>query len=233
MLKVDALDVCYGKQRVLSKVSLRVEEGELVTLIGANGAGKSTLLMTISGVLKPASGVIEFLGERIDKLPPHEIVSRGLCQIPQNAQIFPGMKVIENLELGAYRVQDVDRKELLQRVYDRFKVLKSRREQRAGTLSGGERQMLAIGRGLMSNPKLLLLDEPSVGLSPIMVEELGDILVKLHKEGLAILLVEQNVHLALDIADTAYLLRVGEVAASGKATDLLNNEAVKRAYLGV
>lgn len=233
MLKVDALDVYYGKNQALREVSLSIEQGELVTLIGANGAGKSTLLMALSGVIKPSKGTIEFLGERIDNLPSQEIVSCGLCQVPQNAQLFSGMKVRENLELGALRIKNVDRKEMLQKVYSYFKVLRDRSEQRAGALSGGERQMLAIGRGLMSNPKLLLLDEPSVGLSPLMVEYLADILVKLRKEGLTMLLVEQNVHLALDIADRGYVLQTGSVVTSGKSSDLLDSKIVRKAYLGI
>lgn len=233
MLKVDALDVYYGKNQALREVSLSIEQGELVTLIGANGAGKSTLLMALSGVIKPSKGTIEFLGERIDNLPSQEIVSCGLCQVPQNAQLFSGMKVRENLELGALRIKNVDRKEMLQKVYSYFKVLRDRSEQRAGSLSGGERQMLAIGRGLMSDPKLLLLDEPSVGLSPLMVEYLADILVKLRKEGLTMLLVEQNVHLALDIADRGYVLQTGSVVTSGKSSELINSEIVKKAYLGI
>lgn len=233
MLKVDALDVYYGKNQALREVSLSIEEGELVTLIGANGAGKSTLLMALSGVIKLSGGTIEFLGERIDNLLSHEIVSRGLCQVPQGAQLFSGMKVRENLELGALRIKNVDRKEMLQKAYSYFKVLRDRSEQRAGALSGGERQMLAIGRGLMSNPKLLLLDEPSVGLSPLMVEYLANILVKLHKEGLTMLLVEQNVHLALDIADRGYVLQTGSVVTSGKSSDLLDSKIVRKAYLGI
>lgn len=234
MLKVRNLDVYYGNLQALSGVSLDVNEGELVAFIGANGAGKTTFLMTVSGIIKPTSGTIEFLGTRLDKLPPHTIVSLGIAHIPQGRQLFPEMTVLENLELGAYRsgsAKGIERK--LREIYSYFEVLGERRNQKAATLSGGEQQMLAIGRALMASPKLLLLDEPSSGLSPIVTKNVAEIIDNLHREGLAILLVEQNAYLALELADRGYVLETGHVVAYGKTSDLLQTEVIKRAYLGV
>jgi len=235
VLKVSDLDTYYGHLQVLRKVSLEVNQGELVTLIGANGAGKTTFLMSVCGMVKQAFGTIEFMGARVDKLPSHVIVSLGIIQVPQGRLLFPQMTVSENLELGARRAADIKTKGLKQRseeVYGLFEVLGKRRDQKAGTLSGGEQQMLAIGRALMGSPKLLMLDEPSFGLAPIMVEALAQVISDLHKRGLPILLVEQNAHLALELANRGYVLQTGAIVASGKASELAVSEIVKRAYLG-
>lgn len=233
MLKVDRLDVYYKETKALHNVSIDVNQGELVTLIGANGAGKTTLLMSISGLLKPALGTIEFQGQRIDLLRTHEIVCLGISQVPQGVQLFPAMTVWENLILGSYRNKGKNRKEIINRIYFYFEILNKRKNQKAGTLSGGERQMLGIARGLMANPKLLILDEPSVGLAPLMVQHLVDIIVKLNEGGLTILLAEQNAYLALDIANRCYVLETGSIALSGSKSDLLKSELVKSAYLGM
>lgn len=234
MLKVKDLNVHYGSIQALREVSLDANEGELVALIGANGAGKTTFLMTLSGIIKQTSGTIEFMGAKLDKLPSHSIVSLGIAHVPQEKHLFPEMTVSENLELGAYRSKNVKGMEQkLREVHSYFEVLRERRNQKAGTLSGGEQQMLAIGRALMVSPKLLLLDEPSSGLSPLIVENLARIISNLHREGLTILLVEQNAYLALDLADRGYVLESGHVVASGKAHDLLQTELVKKAYLGI
>jgi len=235
MLKVKDLDAYYDNLKILRKVSLEVKEGELVTLIGANGAGKSTFLMSVSGMIKKTSGTIEFRGTSIYKLPPHLIVKSGVIQVPQNRLIFPQMTVFENLEIGTRQAQDMKEKSMQQKmdeVFCLFNVLSQRKQQKAGTLSGGEQQMLAIARGLMGNPKLLLLDEPSLGLSPIMVGALGEVISDLNTKGLSILLVEQNAHLALELASRGYVLQSGAIVASGKASDLARSEIVKRAYLG-
>lgn len=234
MLKVDDIDVYYKRVKALNQVSLDVNEGEFITLLGANGAGKTTLLLTLSGIIRPAVGSVEFLGKRIDRIPAHEIVRLGIAHVPQGRQLFPDMTVIENLDVGArlLRDRDVKTKEL-HRIYDYFEVLAKRKDQKASTLSGGEQQMLAIARGLMLRPKLLLLDEPSLGLAPFMVENLAQIIVKLHKEGLTILLVEQNARLALGLADRGYVLENGSVVASGNASDLLRSDLVKKAYFGL
>lgn len=234
MLKVDHLNVFYGSIQALRDVSIEVNQGEIVTLVGANGAGKTTFMMTLSGIKRPASGTVEFQGARIDKLPPHDIVSMGVAQVAQGRQLFPDMTVVENLELGAYRARDTNRiEQKLQQVYGYFEVLGKRKNQRAGTLSGGEQQMLAIGRALMANPKLLLLDEPSAGLAPVIVDNLAEIITNLRKEGLTILIVEQNAHLALDIADRGYVLETGTLVAQGTASELARSELVKKAYLGI
>jgi len=234
MLRASDIHVSYGGVQALRGVSLHVNEGELVTLIGANGAGKTTLLMTISGLLKLTSGAVEFLGKKIDRLRPHRIVELGIAHVPQERRLFPEMTVLENLELGAYRSANAKEvKQKLQEIYRYFAVLGERGNQKAGTLSGGEQQMLAIARGLMLSPKLLLLDEPSMGLAPVIVEELGKIIHKLHEDGVTILLVEQNVHLALEIADRGYVLETGRVTASGNASSLSRSELVKKAYLGM
>lgn len=235
VLKVSDLDAFYGRLQVLRKVSLEVNSGELVTLIGANGAGKTTFLMSVCGMVKRTYGSIEFMGAKIHKLPPHAIVGMGVVQVPQGRLLFPEMTVGENLELGAHRAADIKIKVLQQRleeVFGLFAALGERMNQRAGTLSGGEQQMLAIGRALMGSPKLLMLDEPSFGLAPIMVEMLGNVIHDLHKRGLPILLVEQNAHLALELADRCYVLQSGSIVACGKASELAEREVVKEAYLG-
>jgi branched-chain amino acid transport system ATP-binding protein len=233
MLKVENLNVYYKNIHVLKGVSIAVREGELVTVIGSNGAGKSTFLMTLCGVIKPASGTIEFLGTSLDKLPPHRIFSLGMAQVPQDGGLFSDMTVLENLRQGAYRspaVKDMGQK--LEEIYGYFPVLTQRKNQRVGTLSGGERQMLAIGRALMASPRLLILDEPGSGLAPLIVENLAEIIDHLHKQGLTILLVEQNAYLALELADRGFVLENGHIVMSGEASDLLQNEQVKKAYLG-
>ncbi|MBA7518624.1 High-affinity branched-chain amino acid transport ATP-binding protein LivF [subsurface metagenome] len=235
MLKVNELDTYYGNLQILRKISLEVNDGELVTLIGANGAGKSTFLMAVSGMIKQTFGTIEFAGTSIDKLLPHIIVRLGIVQVPQGRLLFPKMTVLENLEIGARQATDIKSKSLEQRleeVFSLFKVLRERRKQRAGTLSGGEQQMLAIARGLMGSPKLLMLDEPSFGLAPIIVLALGRVISDLNARGLSILLVEQNAHLALELASRGYVLQSGAIVASGKTSELARSEIVKRAYLG-
>jgi branched-chain amino acid transport system ATP-binding protein len=235
MLNVSSLDAYYGRLQVLRQVSLEVNEGELVTLIGANGAGKTTLLMCVCGIVRQNSGTIEFMGKRINRLPPHVIVGLGIIQVPQGRLLFPEMTVAENLELGAHRAGNGRNKKLEQKfeeVYGLFEMLGQRKNQRAGTLSGGEQQMLAIGRALMGDPKLLVLDEPSFGLAPIMVEMLANVIGDLHSKGLPILLVEQNAHLALELADRGYVLQSGSIVASGRASELAESEVVKAAYLG-
>lgn len=236
MLKVSNLDAYYGHLQVLRKVSLEVNAGELVTLVGANGAGKTTLLMSICGIVQRSFGHVEFMGKTISKLPPHRIVDLGITQVPQGRLLFPEMTVLENLELGFRRTVNGQTKNLqqkLEEVYARFEMLEERKNQQAGTLSGGEQQMLAIGRALMGSPKLLLLDEPSFGLAPIMVEMLAQVISDLHSKGLPILLVEQNAHLALELADRGYVLQSGTIVASGIASELAESEIVKGAYLGV
>jgi len=234
MLKVNKLDVSYGSIQALRGVSVDVNEGELVTLVGSNGAGKTTFLMTLCGIVKATSGTVEFLGTRIDKLPSHSIFNLGISQVPQGRQLFPEMTVLENLELGAYQCKAREGiKDRLEEIFGYFKVLDKRKNQRAGTLSGGEQQMLAIGRALMSGPKLLLLDEPSSGLAPILVNNLTQIIKSLHKGGLTILLVEQNAFLALELADRGYILESGSVVASDNAQILLQSDLVKKAFLGV
>jgi branched-chain amino acid transport system ATP-binding protein len=233
MLEVSNLDVYYRNLQILRGVSIDVNEGELVTLIGNNGAGKSTLLMTLCGIIKQVSGTIEFLGTSLGKLPPHHIFRLGIVQVSQGGGHFPEMTVLENLKQGAYRSPNVkDMRQKLEEVYSYFPVLAQRRDQRAGTLSGGERQMLAIGRALMANPKLLLMDEPSSGLAPIIVENLAGIIDNLHKQGMTILLVEQNAYLALEIADRGFVLENGQIVLSGAARELMQSELVKKVYLG-
>jgi len=234
LLKISNLDVFYGNIQALWKVSLEVNEGELVVVIGANGAGKTTLLRAISGLVHVASGTIEFLGERIDGLPPYKIVSKGIVQVPEGRKLFPFMTVQENLELGAYTPEARKEKdETLKLVYEIFPVLKERKNQRAGTLSGGEQQMLAMGRALMSKPKLFLLDEPSLGLAPIVVEKVFDVVKELNRRGMTILLVEQNVERALEIAHRGYVLEVGRIVLKGRSDELIKNEQVRKAYLGI
>lgn len=231
MLRVEDLHAGYGKIEVLKGISFEVERGELVTLIGTNGAGKSTTLRAISGLLRP-SGRILLEGEAIQSLSAPAIVARGISQVPEGRQLFGNLTVFENLEMGSLRSRDhfADR---LEQVYELFPILADRRQQLAGTLSGGEQQMLAIGRGLMSSPRLLLLDEPSLGLSPVIVDNLVDAILALKGHGLTILLVEQNASLALEIADRAYVLEAGGVVLSDQASVLAESEDVRRAYLGI
>ena len=234
MLEVSNLDVFYGKSQALRDVSLRVDEGEIVALVGANGAGKTTLLNTISGLVRPASGSVEFLGKRIDRLAPYKIMNLGICQIPEGRKLFSDMTVGDNLEMGAYSSAAWKRrKETLERVYQVFPVLKERQKQSAKKLSGGERQMVAIGRGLMSNPRLCMFDEPSYGLAPKLFLEVLEVIRQLREQGITILLVEQNVRNTLEVADRAYVLENGRIVLEGKGKDLLKNEQVKSAYLGL
>ena len=234
MLEVSNLDVFYGKAQALRGVSLRVDEKEIVALVGANGAGKTTLLNTISGLLHPASGHVEFLGKRIDRLAPHNIVQLGISHIPEGRKVFTDMTVRENLELGAYISEAWKRrKETLEQVYQLFPILKERGGQSAKKLSGGEGQILAIGRGLMSSPRLCMFDEPSYGLAPKLFSEVLEVIKHLRKQGITIFLVEQNVRRTLETADRAYVLENGQIVLEGKGKDLLEDEQVKKAYLGL
>jgi branched-chain amino acid transport system ATP-binding protein len=234
LVEISEIDVAYGDVQVLHEVTLRVREGEVVTIVGANGAGKSTLLKTIAGILRSTSGEIQFLGERIDHLQPHQIVERGVVRIPEGRRIFPSLSVLENLELGSYLPKaKAKRSESLEKVFSLFPVLKDRSQQLAGTLSGGEQQMLAIGRGLMSLPLLLMLDEPSLGLAPLLVGEIFRTIREINQQGTTILLVEQNVLNALEMAHEGYVLENGRIVLRGKSGDLLGNEHMKESYLGV
>lgn len=234
MLKIDDLHVHYGNAQALKGISLTVEQREMVTLIGANGAGKSTTLRAISGLIKPRRGSIEYGKTRIDGFLPYKVLELGIIHIPERRELFPEMTVSENLELGAYRAKGVPSfEEKLNDVFNLFPILKKRNSQLAGTLSGGEQQMLAIGRGLMGNPILLLLDEPSLGLAPIMVEMLAKTVQELHLRGMTIVLVEQNAYLALSLADRAYILEAGRIVLEGASKNLFNNELVKKSYLGM
>ena len=233
MLEVKNIQVAYGKIIAVKDVSVTVNEGEIVTLIGANGAGKSTTLRTISGLIKPKSGEITFNGKRIDGMPGHDIVSLGICHSPEGRRIFPRMTVKENLELGAFLRNDKTAVNAdMERVLDLFPRLKERIKQTAGTMSGGEQQMLAVSRALMGDPKLLLLDEPSMGLAPVLVELIFDTIVKIRKQGITILLIEQNATAALEVADRAYVLESGKVKMSGSAAELRSDDKVTKAYLG-
>jgi branched-chain amino acid transport system ATP-binding protein len=233
MLEVRNIEVAYGKIVAVKDVSLSVAEGEIVTLIGSNGAGKSTTLRTISGLLKPRSGEISFKGERIDGRPGHEIVGLGICHSPEGRRIFPRMTVRENLELGAFLRDDKAAINAdMERVLDLFPRLRERIEQRSGTMSGGEQQMLAVSRALMGSPSLLLLDEPSMGLAPVLVEMIFETILKIREQGTTILLIEQNAMAALDVADRAYVLESGKVKMSGKASDLRKDDQIAKAYLG-
>ena len=231
MLKVENINVYYGAIHAVKDVSFHVEEGEVVTLIGANGAGKSTILKTVSGMLHARTGSIEFMGENISHTEAHKLVYKGLAHVPEGRRIFQQMTVLENLEMGAF-IHKNPTKEELEDIFERFPRLKERRSQVAGTLSGGEQQMLAMGRALISHPKLLMLDEPSMGLAPILVEQIFDIIKELHKAGTTILLVEQNAEMALQVADRAYVLETGAVAMSGTGAELADSDAIKKAYLG-
>ena len=233
MLKIDDINVFYGAIHAIKGVSLEVNEGEIVTLIGANGAGKSTILRTISGLLKPKGGSINFLGNDIAGKAAHEIVKAGISQVPEGRRIFAEMTVLENLELGAFTRKDKDGiKEDMEMVFARFPRLKERISQQAGTLSGGEQQMLAMGRALMCRPKLLLLDEPSMGLAPLLIREIFSIIEDINKAGTTVLLVEQNANMALSIAHRAYVLETGRITLSGDAKKLSASEDVRKAYLG-
>jgi len=233
LLEVKNLRVHYGKAEALKGISLGVDEGKIVTLIGANGAGKTTTLRTISGVKVPTSGEIWYQGKRIDGVPLHEIVRLGIAHIPEGRRVFATMTVLDNLQLGAYLRKD--KREIardLEKIFEHFPVLKERLGQPAGSLSGGEQQMLATARALMTSPKLLLMDEPSLGLSPILVEEVGNIVTDINRGGVSVILVEQNARMALRLADKAYVLEVGSIALEGNAKELANDEHVKKAYLG-
>ena len=232
MLHVENINVYYGAIHAVKDISFEVEEGEVVTLIGANGAGKSTILKTVSGLLHSRTGSISFLDQKIGGIPAHKIVSRGLAQVPEGRAVFLQMTVEENLEMGAYTRPGGEVSASLAAVYEQFPRLKERRRQVAGTLSGGEQQMLAMGRALMSKPKLLMLDEPSMGLAPILVDQIFDIIETLHKNGTTILLVEQNAQMALSVADRGYVLETGHIVKTAPAAALLADEDVKKAYLG-
>ena len=232
MLKVNDINVYYGSIHAIKGVSFEVNQGEVVTLIGANGAGKSTILQTVSGLLRSKTGSVEFLGENLGNVPPHKIVAKGLAHVPEGRRVFLQMTVEENLEMGAFTRAGSEVADSIADVYQRFPRLEERRRQIAGTLSGGEQQMLAMGRALMSKPQLLMLDEPSMGLAPLLVEQIFDIIKELHKAGTTILLVEQNAQMALSVADRGYVLETGKIVTTGTGAELLNDDAVKRAYLG-
>ena len=234
LLQINNIDVHYGDAQVLHQVSMKVEEKEIITIVGANGAGKSTLLKAVGGILKPSSGEIVFMGERIDRLPSHQIVAKGLVRIPEGRKVFPTMTVRENLELGSYLPKAKARRaDSLEKVFTLFPILKNREKQHGGSLSGGEQQMLAIGRGLMSLPKLLMLDEPSLGLAPLLVKQIFSTVKEINATGTTILLVEQNVFNALDMASEGYVLENGRMVLQGKSQDLLTDAYIKEAYLGV
>ena len=232
MLKVNDINVYYGAIHAIKGVSFEVNDGEIVTLIGANGAGKTTTLQTVSGLLHSRTGSIEFMGENIMGHPAHKLVGKGLAQVPEGRRVFLQMTVEENLEMGAYSQPKSTVAGGLERAYELFPRLSERRRQVAGTLSGGEQQMLAMGRALMSKPRIILMDEPSMGLSPIFVNEIFNIIKEVSEGGTTVLLVEQNAKKALSIADRAYVLETGNITLSGKAEDLLNDESVQKAYLG-
>lgn len=232
MLSVKDLNVSYGAIHAIHDVSLDVNDGEIVSLIGANGAGKTTILHTITGLKKAQSGSVTYNNTDLLKTEPSKIITLGMAHVPEGRHIFPGMTVEENLEMGAYIRKD-DLSASMKEVYERFPRLKERRRQLAGTLSGGEQQMLAVGRALMSKPSILLMDEPSMGLSPLLVKEIFSIIKEVHKQGITVLLVEQNAKMALSISDRAYVLETGHISMSGAADELLNDEQVKKAYLGL
>ena len=233
MLEVKDLDVYYGMIQAIKGVSFHVDQGEVIALIGANGAGKTTILHTVTGLLSPKKGSVVFEGQEVTKIPAHKIVSLGMAHVPEGRRVFAELSVYENLKMGAYTRKDKSEiEENLQKIYERFPRLKERKNQMAGTLSGGEQQMLAMGRALMSQPKIILMDEPSMGLSPILVNEIFDIIQEVSKSGTTVLLVEQNAKKALSIADRAYVLETGRIALEGRAEDLLRDDSIKKAYLG-
>lgn len=233
MLEIKDLEVYYGMIKAIKGVSFEVNEGEVIALIGANGAGKTTILHTITGLLEAKKGSVFFDGKDITKVPAHKIVSMGMAHVPEGRRVFANLSVLQNLKMGAYTRKDKNEiSETLKTVYKRFPRLEERQNQLAGTLSGGEQQMLAMGRALMSHPRILLMDEPSMGLSPIFVNEIFDIIKKVSAGGTTVLLVEQNAKKALSISDRAYVLETGNIVLDGKADDLLNNDSIKKAYLG-
>lgn len=233
MLKVENLSVHYGMIQAVRDVSFEVNEGEVVSLIGANGAGKTTILRTLSGLVRPSAGKIEFLGKEIQKLPAQKIVAGGLSQVPEGRHVFPGLTVMENLEMGAFLKKNREENQAnLKKVFSRFPRLEERKNQDAATLSGGEQQMLAMGRALMSTPKLLLLDEPSMGLAPIFIQEIFDIIQDIQKQGTTVLLIEQNANKALAISDRGYVLETGKIVLSGTGKELASSDEVRKAYLG-
>lgn len=233
MLEIKDLEVYYGMIQAIKGVSFDVNEGEVIALIGANGAGKTTILHTITGLLNAKNGSVWFEGKDITKVPAHKIVSMGMAHVPEGRRVFANLTVLQNLKMGAYTRKDKNEiEQTLDTIYKRFPRLKERQNQLAGTLSGGEQQMLAMGRALMSHPKIILMDEPSMGLSPIFVNEIFDIIKSVSASGTTVLLVEQNAKKALSIADRAYVLETGKIVLSGKASDLLNNDSIKKAYLG-
>ena len=233
MLKVENLSVHYGMIQAVRDVSFEVNEGEVVSLIGANGAGKTTILRTLSGLVRPSAGKIQFLGKEIQKLPAQKIVAGGLSQVPEGRHVFPGLTVMENLEMGAFLKKNREENQAnLKKVFSRFPRLEERKNQDAATLSGGEQQMLAMGRALMSTPKLLLLDEPSMGLAPIFIQEIFDIIQDIQKQGTTVLLIEQNANKALAISDRGYVLETGNIVLSGTGKELAASDEVRKAYLG-
>jgi branched-chain amino acid transport system ATP-binding protein len=232
MLKVENISVNYGAIKALQNVSFEINQGEIVTLIGANGAGKTTILNTISNIVPSVAGRVTYLGKDVTKLPPHEIVKLGISQVPEGRRVFAKMSVLENLEMGAYTRSDNEVGSDIEKIFQRFPRLNERKKQPAKTLSGGEQQMLAMGRALMSRPKLLLLDEPSMGLAPMLVEQIFEIIQEINKSGTTILLVEQNANMALSIAHRAYVLETGTVVLQGDAKEMASNPEVRKAYLG-
>lgn len=232
LLSVNDLHVSYGAIKAVRGISFDIKKGEIVTLIGANGAGKSTTLNTIAGLIKPDEGVVEFKGESIVGVRAHKIVKRGLALCPEGRRVFAQMSVAENLDMGGYTRSDTENRETIEHVYERFPRLRERMEQSAGTLSGGEQQMLAVGRALMSRPKLLMMDEPSLGLAPLVVRDIFSIIQEINKQGVTILLIEQNANMALKIADIGYVLETGRITLTGSGEELLTNDAVRAAYLG-
>ena len=233
ILKVENLEAHYGKIAVLKDINFNVRDGQIVTLLGGNGAGKSTVLKTLSGLVRATGGKVTFFGEDITKMPPHEIVKRGLIHLPEGRRIFKDLTVTENLELGSFNLKDeTERKRRIHNVFDRFPILGKRAKQMGGTLSGGEQQMLAIGRGLMAGPKLLLMDEPSMGIAPLIVKDIANIIRQLHEDGTNILLVEQNSKMALGLAKYGYVMDTGSIVLEGRAKELKNDDNIVKAYLG-